>query len=226
MRQLSENQVKLIENLVRKKGLSRKKVRSEMVDHVSCAVENKLEEGWNFSKALTDVIASFGEDELSVIQRENNALVRKKRSRQLWLSMPIAGTLMFTAIVVNASGRPDTRPIQDNLIAVNESFSKNINGFLYDVTGKLNIYATAKGRVEKIIPFSCRDEKKYSIILKHKNGYKTIYANLQTIDISEGAHVEKGESLGRIYSAGSDRKAFFAYKILNSGRPVDAQSYY
>ena len=56
-----------------------------------------------------------------------------------------------------------------------------INGFLYDVTGKLNIYATAKGRVEKIIPFSCRDEKKYSIILKHKNGYKTIYANLQTI---------------------------------------------
>ena len=226
MRQLNENQIKSIEALVRKKGLRRKKVISEIIDHVSCAVERKLEEGMDFSLALKEVIAGFGEDGMSVIQYENNVLLNIKRKRQFWLSMPIAGALMFTAIVVNASGRPDTRPVQRGLVAVNESFSKNINGFLYDVTGKLNIYATAKGKVEKIISDAQSHEMKYSIILKHKNGYKTIYANLQTINVVEGAYIEKGKRLGEIYSAKSGRKAFFAYKILNSGKPVDARSYY
>ena len=226
MRQLNENEVKSIETLVRKRGLSRKKVLSEIVDHVSCAVERKLDEGLEFSLALAQVIAGFGENGIRNIQNEHNVLRRDKRKRQLWLSMPIAGVLMFTAIVVNASGRPNSRPFQRNLVAVNESFSENISGFLYDVSGKLNIYATANGMVEKIIPVVRKKERKYSVILKHKNGYKTIYANLQTIHVAEGEYIEKGETLGRIYSTKEGRKAFFAYKILNSGKPVDARSYY
>lgn len=226
MRQLNENELKSIEALVRKKGLNTRKVLSEIVDHVSCAVERKLDEGLDFSRALEEVIAGFGENGISNIQCENNILRKNKRKRQLWLSTPIAGVLMFTAIVVNASGRPNSRPFQRSLVGVNESFSENINGFLYNVKGKLDIYATANGEVEKIIPVVQKKERKYSIILKHKNGYKTIYANLQTINVAKGDYIEKGKILGKIYSAKEGRKVFFAYKILNSGIPVDAHSYY
>ena len=226
MRQLNENEVKSIEALVRKKGLNTKKVLSEIVDHVSCAVERKLDEGLDFSQALEEVLAGFGENGIRNIQCENNILRKNKRKRQLWLSTPIAGVLMFTVIVVNASGRPSSRPFQRSLVGVNESFSENINGFLYNVKGKLDIYATANGVVEKIIPVVRKKERKYSIILKHKNGYKTIYANLQTINVAKGDYIEKGKILGKIYSAKEGRRAFFAYKILNSGKPVDAHSYY
>ena len=226
MSQLSKNQIESIESLIKRKGLTRKKVLSEIVDHVSCVVEEKLAEGLDFHIALRQAIASFGEDGLRNIQSQNTLLIRKKRRRQFWFSMPIAGTLMFTAIVVNASDRPDTRPVQENLIAVNESYNRNIKGFLYDVKGKLNIYVTAKGKVEKVIPVSWRNKMKYSIIVKHKNGYKTIYANLQSISVTEGEHVEKGESLGEIYSTQIGHRAYFAYKILNAGKPVAAQSYY
>ena len=226
MRQLSENQIESIEALVRKKGLNRKKLLSEIVDHVSCAVETKLEAGMNFPQALKEVIAGFGEDGIGIIQRENNVLLKDKRKRQLLLSMPIASVLMFTAIVVNASHRPNARPIQRSLVAVNESFNDNINGFLYDVTGKLNIYATANGRVEKIIPAPGKGQKGYSVILKHKNGYKTIYANLQAINVVEGEEIEKGKTLGKVYTLKEGGKVFFAYKILNLGKPVEAHSYY
>ena len=226
MRQLTESQLKLIEARVKRKGASSRRVMAEIVDHVSCAVEEKLVEITDFSQALDDVITGFGDDGISVIQRESSILLRNKRKRQLGLSVPVAAILMFTAIVVNASGRPDSRPYRESLVPVNESFSENINGFLYDVTGKLDIYATANGEVEKIIPVYRRNKKKYSIILKHKNGYKTIYANLQAVYTRKGAYVEKGALLGEICSSQKGEKAFFAYKILNSGKAVDVGSYY
>ena len=68
MRQLNENEVKSIEAQVRKKGLNTRKVLSEIVDHVSCAVERKLDEGLDFSQALEEVIAGFGENGIRNIQ--------------------------------------------------------------------------------------------------------------------------------------------------------------
>ena len=226
MRQLNESQLKLIEARVRRKGASSKRVMAEIVDHVSCAVEKKLTEKTDFSEALDDVITGFGDEGIGVIQRESSILLRSKRKRQLWLGIPVAAMLMFTAIVVNASGRPDSRPYRENLVTVNESFSENINGFLYDFKGKLDIYATANGEVEKIITVYRRNKRKYSIILNHKNGYKTIYANLQSVCAAKGEYVGKGALLGEIYSSQKGEKAFFAYKMLKSGKAVDAGSYY
>ena len=223
---LDPKQIELIEAVVRQKGISSKNVLAEIVDHVSCAVEHKLLEGMDFHSSLDEVMEGFGKNGLCIIQQESNILLRNKRKKQLWLSVPLAATLMLIALVVNANGRPNTRPCQTNLVGVNESFSENISGFLYDVTGKLDIYATANGKVEKIISASKTNETKYTIILKHKNGYKTIYANLQIVNVSEGQYVEKAKKLGEIYSSKEGNRAFFAYKILNSGKAVDPQSYY
>ncbi|MDN5212834.1 M23 family metallopeptidase [Fulvivirgaceae bacterium BMA12] len=226
MRSLEEKQIELIETVLQRKGISNKDVLAEIVDHVSCAVEQKLLEGLDFQASLDEVVEGFGENGIGFIQQENNSLIKAKRKKQLWVSAPLVVTLMLIALVVNANGRPNKRPYQANLVGVNESFSENISGFLYDVTGKLDIYATANGKVEKIIPASKTGETKYTIILKHKNGYKTIYANLQIVNVSKGQYVEKAERLGEIYSEEEGHRVFFVYKILNSGIPVDPRSYY
>lgn len=61
----------------------------------------------------------------------------------------------------------------------------------------------------------------FVVILKHRNGYNTSYANLSKLNVKLGDIVKKGESLGAIGSSPLTKKDELYFKVSYLGYPVD-----
>lgn len=225
MIQLNKYQIDQVKMELSRRGIRQKKVLGELTDHIACVIEFKMANGTDFKKALAMVMADFGSGELSLIQLENHKSFRKQRRKTGFVTGVIAASLMFFAIIVRADDKPNIRPYQKNLLIVDGYFSSNINGFIYEVSGKLDIYATAKGVVFKVIRSNV-GRQGISIILKHANGFQTIYTNLQQINVNVGDKINKGNKLGEIWPMKKGQKIYFTYKIMDAGNPVDPNKYY
>ncbi len=77
------------------------------------------------------------------------------------------------------------------------------NGLDFAARQGTPVYATAEGFVE-VVEYS-NDPKSYGnmILLHHgKNGYKSRYAHLHTIDVKQGDFVKKNEQIGTVGATG------------------------
>jgi hypothetical protein len=61
--ELTKDQINFIEKDLQERGLNRKNIFSEMLDHVCSAVEDKMTEGKDFNSAYQEVILSFKKNE-------------------------------------------------------------------------------------------------------------------------------------------------------------------
>lgn len=85
------------------------------------------------------------------------------------------------------------------------------------------VMATADGKVVKI-------EHKSSgygnnIILKHANGFKTRYAQLQDIKVEIGQKVNQKDIIGTVGSSGTSTGPHLHYEIEFNGNKVDPEHY-
>lgn len=67
---LTEEQIGQIVKQLEKGGLNYAPIKEELLDHVCCQVEHKLELGLSFEQALTQAFNAFKEDEFKNIQQE------------------------------------------------------------------------------------------------------------------------------------------------------------
>ncbi len=83
----------------------------------------------------------------------------------------------------------------------------------WDIPGKIgdNIYAAASGTVITAIgPFGAVADRNlsyfetygYCIMIQHENGYVTLYAHCNTINVSVGQKVKQGEKIGEVGETG------------------------
>ena len=63
------------------------------------------------------------------------------------------------------------------------------------------------------------------VIIKHKKGYKTLYAHLSRIDVARGRKVEAGEKIGEIGSTGRSTGPHLHYEIIRYGRRINPGKY-
>lgn len=77
MIELNTNQVLRVEHLLVEKGISSNQLLTDLIDHVCCAIEKKLEYGREFDVALTEVLNDFGENGLLEIQNETTYLTNQ-----------------------------------------------------------------------------------------------------------------------------------------------------
>ncbi len=77
MEHLTEKHISEITTLVRAKGVEMEELLYDLVDHVCCMVEEKMEQGKNYASALEESISSFGNNGIRNIQEETTYLLTK-----------------------------------------------------------------------------------------------------------------------------------------------------
>ena len=88
------------------------------------------------------------------------------------------------------------------------------------------VKSAEEGKVQSI-----KNDPRYglSVIVEHRDGYKTIYANLLTTEfISEGEKVEKGQSLGTLGNSATFEIAdepHLHFEMLKDGENIDPTLY-
>jgi hypothetical protein len=77
MADLTEQNIREIEVLVEARGIEMQELSYDLVDHICCMIEAKMESGKNYTSALEESIASFGKKGIRHIQEETTFLLTK-----------------------------------------------------------------------------------------------------------------------------------------------------
>ncbi|MCA1064359.1 M23 family metallopeptidase (plasmid) [Rossellomorea sp. AcN35-11] len=87
-----------------------------------------------------------------------------------------------------------------------------------------SILAVDNGTVE----FAGWDNGGYGnkIIINHKNGIKTLYAHLSSIDVSVGQRVQKGSKIGVMGTTGESTGVHLHLEVRKNGKLVDPMDFY
>ena len=86
------------------------------------------------------------------------------------------------------------------------------------------IYCTGDGTVEKVY-FSVRGYGR-SVLVNHGFGYKTRYAHLKTIDVTEGMKLSRGDRIGTSGNTGKSTGPHLHYEVLYRGKAVNPLNYF
>lgn len=93
-----------------------------------------------------------------------------------------------------------------------------------DFRGKIGteVVATADGVVDK-----AKRVKGYGkyVVIKHKKGYKTLYAHLSKIEVKKGQRVVAGEKIGEIGSTGRSSGPHLHYEVIRRGMRINPKKY-
>ncbi len=63
------------------------------------------------------------------------------------------------------------------------------------------------------------------IILKHGNGFETLYGHLSKILVSPGQHIEIGQQIGNIGSTGRSTGPHLHYEIHRYGQKINHETF-
>jgi len=77
MEYLTEKNISEITTLIKAKGVEMEELLYDLVDHVCCMVEEKMEQGKNYANALDETMNSFGNKGIRNIQEETTYLLTK-----------------------------------------------------------------------------------------------------------------------------------------------------
>lgn len=91
-----------------------------------------------------------------------------------------------------------------------------------DFTGNKSILASDTGVVEFV---GSKSGTGKTIIINHKNGYKTLYGHLNSYSVKEGAIVEKGQKIGVMGNTGNSTGVHLHFEIIKNGTKVNPLSY-
>jgi anion-transporting ArsA/GET3 family ATPase len=77
MADLTEDHISEIQLIIEARGVEMKELSYDLVDHVCCMIEEKMESGKSYTSALEESIASFGKKGIRQIQEEITFLLTK-----------------------------------------------------------------------------------------------------------------------------------------------------
>lgn len=77
MEYLTDQHISEITTLMKAKGVEMEELLYDLVDHVCCMIEEKMEQGKNYPSALDESMNSFGNNGIRHIQEETTFLLTK-----------------------------------------------------------------------------------------------------------------------------------------------------
>jgi len=84
------------------------------------------------------------------------------------------------------------------------------------------IVATADG---KVIKASWQSSYGKSVVIKHKNGYETLFGHLSEITVKEGDEVKVGDVIGKAGSTGRSTGTHLHYEVIKDGKRLNPKNY-
>lgn len=101
MYHLSEEQINFIRADIKKRGIEMESLQEDLLDHICCMIEERLEENGDFEKFYSSIIKTFYKNELSEIETETINLLTNKNYYTMKKAMIFSG---ITSAVVLSLG--------------------------------------------------------------------------------------------------------------------------
>jgi murein DD-endopeptidase MepM/ murein hydrolase activator NlpD len=84
------------------------------------------------------------------------------------------------------------------------------------------IVATADG---KVIKASWQSSYGKTVVIKHKNGYESLFGHLSKITVKEGDEVKVGDVIGKAGSTGRSTGTHLHYEVIKDGKRLNPKNY-
>lgn len=186
------------------------------LEKIAIPVEYTKNEKMRVGESKTITQGVEGEQRLTYsIKKENGYVVSEELVKKEVLKEPIATVIEKGTMVVLDEGTGKFRyPISNPRLTskFGARWGRNHNGI--DLIGSKTIMAADNGVVEFV---GTREGTGKTIIINHKNGYKTLYAHLSSYKVSKGDKVEKGDSIGIMGNTGNSTGTHLHFEIHKNG---------
>ena len=232
MIQLTNHQTELVFNVVKTHIGKCQQVQDELIDHWCCFIETAISQGSSFDAAFEEMKLHFDIHEAREIEQHFMASATAQPwSRNFQRAASIAAMLMLLVVAgVDAQKRPDISPLFDQH-PITSAFGDRIHPITFeelhhngiDIKVPINtpVRSTADGTVYQVAD-DPHGHGRY-IIIRHNDGYETLYANLSDIKVSHRQAVLKGEIIGHTGNSGSSTAPHLHYEIRHNQKPVNPE---
>ena len=88
---LRDEQIEFIREDIRLRGIEMKALADDILDHICCAIENKMQDNQSFDEAYLSTISAFGPKGLKEVQEETNFLLTFKNYYAMKTTMNVFG---------------------------------------------------------------------------------------------------------------------------------------
>ena len=173
-------------------------------DSLTTNVKNSV-----FATRNLDSIITFATNEELFLKK---FIVRTNNRPEIATSIPVALPIKKPYSIVAKYGN------------MHDPFTGGIkwhNGVDFSSKKNAKVIAPASGTVVKI---KTDDQWGKRVIIKHKFGYKTVYAHLNSISVKQREKVKRGDTIGTIGSTGLSTGPHLHYEIIHNGKNVDPES--
>ncbi|HPM29678.1 MAG TPA: M23 family metallopeptidase [Chryseolinea sp.] len=130
---------------------------------------------------------------------------------------------------------PSLSPLTEPVTKLISGFGKRVNPFhkgTYHHEGLdfaaprgTDIFATADGRVILVNKATVEAGYGNRIEIDHGNGFITVYAHLENINVKQGQKISKGYIIGGVGNSGGSIAPHLHYEIVRNGKQVDPAPY-
>ncbi len=117
---------------------------------------------------------------------------------------------------------PNIRPVE-GWISKRFSVGDDHNGVDFAAPEGTPVYSTAPGIVEEV---TSESDLGKLIRIRHKNGYKTVYAHCSSIISKEGDVVNRGQTIAFTGSSGYSSGPHLHYEVIKNRRNVNPGNYF
>ena len=232
---LNDQQIIFIESQLREAGIQSKALHVELLDHICCAVETKMHNGYHFHQAVENTFLAFGDQGLKDIQTKisNNSINRRILHYSIiaFLFLAILSALFYW-FNSNNQQPPSIAPVQSKF-AISSSFGPRVHpvygiqnmhdGVDIKVPSGSAVVATANGQVLLIEETNSDGQK---IVVKHNDTYMTVYSQLSEISVKEGQQLKKGDVIGFSGIGNVSTGAHLHYEVIENGKHVDPKLFF
>ena len=239
---LTEKQIDFIADDLENRGLTFDDLRAELVDHVCCMVEDKIQtEEMSFDEAYAFAISEFETYSFKEIQETTIFFLLSKSSISMKKVILMTSLLLVMLIYganaveqVAALDPPTISPITNGDGLISSSFGLRLHpttkvqkmhkGCDFKVPLGTPIYATSDGVVE----LAENREKGYGKLIKirHDERYQTMYAHLSSFNAKKGDQVKKGDVIAYSGNSGRSIRPHLHYEVYKDGKVVDPEDYF
>ncbi len=99
MAELTDNELQVLNSEIERSGLTYTELQKELLDHLCCDIEAKMDEGIEFIRALDEVKKEIGRDCIRNIQEDTLLLINQKY-RMMKKFMYILGTIAPSMVII------------------------------------------------------------------------------------------------------------------------------
>lgn len=158
-----------------------------------------------------DLILKYAMDQDNFLQK---LIVRINNNPDLINSVPLVQPVIDECIITARHGE---------MFDPFTSSTKWHNGLDFSADAGAEIIAVADGIVEKATTNNTWGKK---IVIKHKFGFKTIYAHLGEIKTASGRSVKRGDVIATIGLSGLSTGPHLHYEILHKDKSIDPELFF